>query len=119
MKEVICMLKEVNGVSIYLEDHYRFIQPNQLIFKILYFDERFLNSLLSLQLLRVDVQDLGPRWIYGIMDIACEEYVMNRRQYGFAVRVVHESILEFIIETIKEHPGMVLIDHFSKVPRIS
>ncbi|GGC87948.1 hypothetical protein GCM10007216_18360 [Thalassobacillus devorans] len=113
------MIKEINGISISYDGRLLRRNPNKVIFSIEYYDSSFFNCLINIDLLNVDVVDNGKKWIYAMKEISDDQYGIHRYKYGEIVNHIHKNIVEFLQKYIDIMYDSVLIDHYSRVYKIS
>uniref|UniRef100_UPI00388FD449 hypothetical protein n=1 Tax=Radiobacillus sp. PE A8.2 TaxID=3380349 RepID=UPI00388FD449 len=90
------MIKEINGISVHLEDDYEAKNADEIVIGIEYFDEDHLNELINLDLLKVDVKNYGMNWIYVVKSIPLNEYKERKNEVGEVIKYVHSQIISFL-----------------------
>ncbi|MDL4842483.1 hypothetical protein [Aquibacillus rhizosphaerae] len=113
------MRKEINGVSVKFNHHILKSSPNKVVFQIEYHDELRLQKLVSLDLVNINVVDLGRKWIYAIKDISDENYKEYSKEYLETITDIHNRIVSFISKYVQFGDDIVLIDHYSRVYKMS
>ena len=95
-------IKEAEATKLYEELDYK-------RFEIIYYDDKYYHRDISMELRKVNVEDIGPMWIYFI-HVSEEEYIDGSNKFGEIVKVVYDKLLDYLVFTYKFVPQPVLVD---------